>query len=313
MKKISKKIVMMLLTLLFVSLLVFFAFSIIPSDPATTILGFDASQESIESLREEMGLNQPILIQYFKWIKGALIGELGNSYSYQISVKKLLQEKIIITCFLSGISFLLLLIVSIPLGIFSAKRKNHLIDRVITWICQINMAIPPFFIGIILTYVFGIVLHLFIPGQFISYKENFLSFIGYLILPAISIAIPKMAMTIKILRNTIVDEIEKDYVRTAYSRGNNSGRVFYKHILKNAFIPFITFIGMILTDLLVGSIIIEQVFGIPGLGRILLSSISNRDYPVVQAIILFICFFVLMINFLIEIIYQIVDPKVRNV
>jgi len=313
MKKIGKKIGMMLLTLLFVSLLVFLAFSIIPSDPATTILGFDASEESIEALREEMGLNQPVLIQYAKWIGNALTGDFGYSYSYQISVQELLHDKIIITCVLSGLSFLLLLLISIPLGVFSAKRKGHKVDSLITFLCQINMAIPQFFIGIMLTYFFGIVLRIFTPGKFVSYQDNVFAFLLYLMLPAISIALPKIAMTVKVLRNAIVEEVGKDYVRTAYSRGNSSGNVFYKHILKNAFIPLVTFVGMILTDLLVGSIIIEQVFGIPGLGRILLSSISNRDYPVVQATILFLAFFVLIVNFVIEILYQIVDPKVRNV
>ncbi len=312
MEKIGKKIMMMIFTLLFVSLLVFLAFSIIPSDPATIILGLDANEESIQALREEMGLNQPILIQYVKWIGNAIQGDFGNSYSYQMSVQDLLYDKIIITSILSGLSFLLLLMVSIPLGIYTAKRKGHIMDSLIVWLCQINMAIPPFFIGIILTYIFGIVLRIFTPGQFVSYHVDFLAFLSYLLLPAISIAIPKIAMTVKVLRNAIVDEVGKDYVRTAYSRGNNSSHVFYKHILKNAFIPFFTFVGMILTDLFVGSIIIEQVFGIPGLGRILLSSISNRDYPVVQAIILFLAFFILLVNFIIEILYQVVDPKIKN-
>lgn len=312
MKKVIKRIGLMLITLFFVSLLVFLAFSLIPSDPATNILGMEASQESIDALREEMGLNKNIFVRYGEWVFAAIQGDFGTSYSYQTSVSDLLGEKIGITLFLSFFSFLILLVFSIPLAVYTAKRKGHFIDSLFTWIGQFNMAIPPFFMGILMTYIFGIVLRIFIPGQFISYRDNLWGFFLYLILPAISISIPKIAMTVRILRGAIIDETSKDYVRTAYSRGNDSRRVYYKHILKNAFIPFVTFAGMILTDLLVGSIIVEQVFGIPGLGRILLISISNRDYPVVQAAILFIAFFVLLVNSLIEILYQVIDPKVKS-
>jgi ABC-type dipeptide/oligopeptide/nickel transport system permease component len=312
MKKVIKRIGLMLITLFFVSLLVFLAFSLIPSDPATNILGMEASQESIDALREEMGLNKNVFVRYGEWVFAAIQGDFGTSYSYQTSVSDLLGEKIGITLFLSFFSFLILLVFSIPLAVYTAKRKGNFIDSFFTWIGQFNMAIPPFFMGILMTYIFGIVLRIFIPGQFISYRENFWGFFLYLILPAISITIPKIAMTVRILRGAIIDETSKDYVRTAYSRGNDSRRVYYKHILKNAFIPFVTFAGMILTDLLVGSIIVEQVFGIPGLGRILLISISNRDYPVVQAAILFIAFFVLLVNSLIEILYQVIDPKVKS-
>lgn len=312
MRKVIKKVGMMLITLLLVSLLVFLAFALIPSDPATNILGLDASPESIEALREEMGLNRNVFVRYVEWVLNVFKGDFGISYSYQISVKELLGEKIGVTLFLSFFSFLILIICSVPLAVYTAKRKGHFIDSFITWVGQFNMAIPPFFMGILLTYLFGIVLHFFTPGQFVSYSDNPAAFISYLILPAISIAIPKIAMTVKVLRNAIVDETKKDYVRTAYSRGNDSRRVYYSHILQNAFIPFVTFVGMILTDLLVGSIVVEQVFGIPGLGRILLTSISNRDYPVVQAAILFIAFFVLITNSLIEILYRVIDPKVKS-
>ena len=312
MKKVIKKIGMMLITLLFVSLLVFLAFALIPSDPATNILGLDASTESINALREEMGLNRNVFVRYLEWVVNVFKGDLGTSYSYQISVNELLGEKIAITLTLSIFSFVILLFLSIPLAVYSAKRKGHFVDSFFTWVGQFNMSIPPFFMGILLTYFFGIILRVFTPGQFVSYREDFGLFISYLILPAISIAIPKIAMAVKVLRNTIVEETNKDYVRTAYSRGNDSRRVYYYHILQNAFIPFLTFVGMILTDLLVGSIIIEQVFGIPGLGRILLTSISNRDYPVVQAAILFIAFFIFIINTLIEILYRLIDPKVKS-
>ncbi len=312
MKQIVKKISLMLFTMMFLSLLVFFAFSLIPSDPATTLLGLDASEESVQALREEMGLDQPILIQYGSWILHAVRGDFGESYSYHISVSSLLVDKVRVTFFLSFFAFFILMILSIPIGIAAAKRKGGKLDTIVLWLAQIQMAVPQFFLGIMITYFFGILLHAFTPGNYVSFNDDFIGFSRYLFFPALSIALPKTAMAVKILRTAIVDEIEKDYVRTAYSRGNDGTSVLYRHILKNAFLPFLTFVGMVLTDLLVGSIIIEQVFNVPGMGRLLLTSIAHRDYPVIQAIIVILAAFVLLINYLIEMIYPAIDPRLRK-
>ncbi|NTV79605.1 MAG: ABC transporter permease [Clostridiales bacterium] len=185
-------------------------------------------------------------------------------------------------------------------------------DHAIYILNQITMAIPAFFMGIILTYLFGLILHFFTPGGYVSYETDFFGFLGYLLVPAIAIALPKIAMTVKLLRSSMLEEMNKDYVRTAYSKGNDSKNVLYKHVLKNAMIPTITFLGMVLADMVAGSIIVEQVFNIPGLGRILLTSISNRDYPVVQMIILCIAFMVIIINTIVDILYKIADPRIQN-
>ena len=163
-----------------------------------------------------------------------------------------------------------------------------------------------------LTFVFGILLKWFVPGGYVSYDTNFGGFLGYMIFPAIAIALPKIAMTVKLFRSSLLQEKKKEYVRTAYSKGNNTRGVLYGHILKNALIPVITFLGMVLTDMIAGSIIIEQVFNIPGLGRILLTSISNRDYPVVEAIVLCIAVLVIVVNFLVDVLYHVIDPRMRT-
>ncbi len=312
MKVYSKKLGMMVFTILFVSLLVFLAFSVLPGDPATSMLGLNATKESVANLRLEMGLNDPLLVRYGRWMLGVFSGNLGNSYNYGIPVQELLRDKIYVTMQITGLSFLLLIVISIPLGIYSAKRKGSRIDRTIMVINQITMSIPPFFLGILFTYLFGMVFHLFIPGGYISYQTNYFGFLTYIIFPAFAIALPKIAMTTKVLRGAIIGQIGQEYVRTAYSRGSDSNHVYYHHILKNALIPLITFVGMIVTDMVAGSIIVEQVFQIPGLGRILLTSIINRDYPVVQAIMMYIAIFVVGINFIIDILYQIVDPRIRE-
>lgn len=310
MKRILKKFFIMLVTLLAVSFLVFLALSIIPGDAATNMLGTQATPESIAALREEMGLNDPFFVQYFRWLFECLTGDFGTSYSYHISVSSLIMDKLPITITLTIFSFIMILIVSIPLGVFIAKHSGGVIDRVLTVINQIVMSIPAFFSGILITLVFGLILGMFKPGGFVSYKTDMAGFFGYLIFPSVAIAIPKISMTVKLLKESILEEYRKEYVKTAYSRGNSTTQVLYKHILKNAIIPVITFLGMTLADIVAGSIVVEQVFGIPGLGRILLTSISNRDYPVVQAIIIMLAVIILTINFIVDIIYHKVDPRI---
>lgn len=311
MKYIVKKFVTTVLTLLAVSFLVFLAFQLIPGDPAVSRLGTTATPEKVEALREEMGLNRPILIQYFDWLISFVKGDMGTSYSYSMSVGAMILDKLPITFTLTLFSFCMMLLISVPLGLYSAKHKDGRIDHIIYNINQVFMAIPPFFAGILITLLFGVVFRLFTPGGYVSYTKNFLGFLGYLFFPALAIAIPKAAMSIKLLRNSVIEEAKKDYARTAYSRGNKTHGVLYHHVLKNALIPVITFWGMAVADIFTGSVIIEQVFSIPGLGRILLSSISNRDYPVVMAIIVLLAALVLLSNFAVDLIYHVIDPRVR--
>ena len=203
------------------------------------------------------------------------------------------------------------LVISIPLGLYTARHEGGAADRIIMAVNQVIMAVPPFFSGILITLLFGLILRLFTPGGYVSYTQSVPGFVGYLFFPALAIALPKAAMTVKLLRSCLNAEKRLDYARTAYSRGNSTKEVMYRHLLKNAMIPVITFLGMTLSDMVAGSIVIEQVFNIPGLGRILLTSISNRDYPVVEAIIVLLAFLVIFINFVVDCIYRKVDPRVR--
>ncbi len=310
-KYILKKLISMIITLLAVVLLVFLAFAVIPGDPAVARLGNSATEESVRALRESMGLNRPLYIRFISYLSGIFHLDFGTSYSYNIPVLSMVAEKIPITVCLSVISFVITVIFGVLGGVISAKYDGRLPDKTIRIGNQIFMAIPSFFLGIIISYVFGLVLKLFVPGGYVSYTTNFGEFLSFLIFPAIALAIPKIAMVARLLKNAIVMEGKKDYVRTAYSRGNNTTSVLYRHVLRNALIPIITFLGMALTDMIAGSIVIEQVFNIPGLGKILLTSIQNRDYPVVQFIIILIAFMVLVVNFITDITYHLVDPRIR--
>lgn len=310
MKYVGKKFGAMLVTLLLISFLVFLAFDIIPGDAAMAQLGTEATPERLEALREEMGLNKPLIERYLIWLVAFIQGDFGTSYKYNMPVAEMISSKLPITVIMALISFTIMVVVSLPLGIYTAKHNGKRIDRCITVINQIMMAVPHFFLGIIITYVFGLVLKLFTPGDYVSYEKDFEAFLSYIIFPCVAIAIPKIATSVKMLKSSCVEEARKDYVRTAYSKGNNTSKVLYRHVLRNAMIPVVTLWGMTLADMLVGSIVIEQVFNVPGIGRILLTSISYRDYPVVQTIIVLIAAVVIVTNFCVDMIYQLIDPRI---
>jgi len=340
MKYFCKKLITLIMTLFLVSVAAFLAFQIIPGDVVTSILGTEATPEREEQLREELGLNDPPVVRYVRWITGVLRGDPGVSYRYSknmnemMPVAELIGDKLPVTLWLAAVSFLIILVVSIPLGVLwagcSAAGKshvgsgaaggfhrvsamlNHILDAVLGVVTQTAMAVPSFFLGIVVTYLFGIVFKLFAPGRYVSYRENFAGFLGYLVFPAISIAIPKIAMTARFLRNSMLTELSFDYVRTAYSKGASRRRVMYGHVLRNAMMPVITFLGMIVAEIVAGSIVIEQVFGLPGIGRLLISSISTRDFPVVEILILYITFVVIFVYFLVDILYRVIDPRISE-
>ena len=311
MKYVLKKLGTLLLTLLIVSILAFLAFQVIPGDPTTKILGTEATEEAKAALRAELGLEGPVFTRYFRWLADFLRGDMGMSYSYRMPVSQMLADKLPVTFLLSILSFVLTVVISIPLGLLAGSAKSRAADVAIASANQMVMSIPPFFIGILATYIFGTVLRLFSTGDFVSLRENPVGCLSYLLLPAASIAIPRIAMTVKMLRASMQAELEKDYVRTARSRGANRREILLRHVLKNAMMPVITFLAVSAAEIMTGSIIIEQVFAIPGVSRLLLASISGRDFPVVQAIVVILAAWIVIINFLADLLYHLVDPRVR--
>lgn len=316
MKYVGKKIVTLIMTLFLVSAAAFLAFEIIPGDVVASILGTEGTPEREAQLREELGFNDPPLVRYGKWVAGVFQGDFGVSYRYSknmnemMPVAELIGDKLPVTLWLAAISLLLIVFVSIPLGVLWAKSGNHLLDAALGVITQATMAVPSFFLGILVTWLFGIMFRFFKPGAYVSYQENFPGFLGYLLFPAISIALPKVAMTARFLRNSMLTEMDSDYVRTAYSKGCTKKRVMYGHVLRNAMMPVVTFLGMIVAEIVAGSIVIEQVFSLPGIGRLLISSISTRDFPVVEILILYITFVVIFVYFLVDILYKVIDPRI---
>jgi len=311
MKYVVKKLFTLIITLFIVSFLAFLAFHLISGDVVTSRLGTNATPEQVAQMREELGLNRPVLVQYGDWLSDFLHGDMGISFRYNMPVEDMIKEKLPLTGVLVLLACFMMVALSFPIGIFTARHAGGIFNRSMTILNQIFMSIPPVFVGILLSYVFGTVLRVFSPGSYVSYRESLPAFLLFMIFPALSIAISRIAMTVKMLRTSLLGEMDKNYIRTAYSRGHSRNTALRKHALRNAVIPVIVFIAVSAAEMVAGSIIIEQVFAIPGIGRLLLVSIADRDYPVVQAIVIILAFWVVVVNFIADILSQYIDPRVR--
>lgn len=311
MKYIIKKFLTLIITLFIVSLLAFLAFQVIPGDPTTKMLGTEATAEARAALRAQLGLDRSVFVRYVDWLTGFITGDFGTSYNYRMPVADMLADKLPITFLLTMMAFAFTVVLSVPIGVAVGSVKNKFLDMILTAFNQIMMSVPNFFFGILSCFIFGIVFKVFTPGQFVSYTESLKDCLGYLVLPALSIAIPRIAMTVKMLRSSIINELEQDYVRTAKSRGNRRFSILTRHVLKNSLISVITFLAVSAAEIMTGTIIIEQIFAIPGIGRLMLASISNRDFPVVQAIVVIMAAWIVVVNFVADLLYQLADPRIR--
>ncbi|MDR0709504.1 MAG: ABC transporter permease [Spirochaetaceae bacterium] len=309
---IGKRLAITILTLFLVSFFTFAAFSLIPGDPALLALGIEASDEQLAALRAEMGLDRGYFEQYFSWFGKFLTGSLGRSSRFRgESISALVAERLPVTFSLALLSFVLILLISVPLALLSVKKENSITDRTLNILTAVTISFPGFFLGILFIWIFGLVLRLFVPGAYVDYRDNFAAFLGYLFFPALTVAVPNAAILVKFLRGSIFRQLKSDYVRTALSKGNTRRGVLREHVLKNAAIPAITTLGMITAEIFSGSIVIEQVFTIPGIGRLLIASITSRDFAMVQTLVVYIAFVVVLANTLADIAIRIVDPRIR--
>ncbi len=308
---VLKRILLMVLTMILVSFLTFAAFSLISGDPARTILGTEASEEQVEALQHELGLDRPFIVRYAHWLMGFFSGDLGVSYSYRQPVWGLISGKLSVSLVLSLMSFILILVVAIPLGVFGYHRTGRFMTWMRTIVNQLGMAVPPFFTGIILSWIFGVMLRVFTPGDFPGFSKAFWASMLHIFFGAACLSVPRIAMTVRMMRSTVISEMNKAYVRTAISRGNDRKSVLKGHVLKNSLVSVISFLGQTLAELVCAGIVVEQVLGLPGIGRFLVTSILHRDYPVVQAIVVILAFWVALAGFIADIINQALDPRLR--
>ena len=308
-KSILKRLALLTGTLLLVSVLAFAAFDVIPGDPTYSILGMEATQEQIAALRARLGLDLPVWQRYLNWLGAFVTGDFGDSYLYSMPVAKLLASRVGVTFTLAGLAFALIVVISIPLGIIAARFEGGVVDRAVTVLGQLTMSVPNFVVGIGMYYVFSLVLKWFAP-EYIRPEQGLGAHLWFMLFPALAAALPKSAMTVRLLRGSILGEAGQDYIRTAYSKGNSGTSALWRHVLRNAMIPVVTFLAMAIADMAAASVVIERVFGIPGLGQMLLSSINNRDYPVVQAIVVLVAALVVACNFLADLLYRVMDPRI---
>lgn len=307
-KEILNRLVQMILTLLGVTFLTFALTYIAPGDPVEMLLEVGdviIPREVIEETRKQLGLDQPFHIQYIRWLGGVLTGDMGMSYSARVPVAQKLMEALPGTLLLAGSSLFMMIIVSLPLGIISALKRNTLIDNGIRFLTFIGISMPTFWVGLMLLYIFGLQLGWFpIAGGEVEFRR--------MVLPAVTLAISMAAKYTRQVRTAVLEELNQDYVMGAKARGIPMSRILWHHIMPNACLPLITLLGLTIGWLLGGSAVIEMVFGWPGLGKLAVRSIEMRDYPLVMGFVLWIASFYMIINFIIDCSYHYLDPRIRK-
>lgn len=308
----SKRILIGIVTLLAASIVVFSILEVVPGDPARLMLGMNATDDAVRTLQEQMGLNQPLLERYFRWLGGLLTGDFGRSFTYSVPVISLIAERIAVSLPLALVSLALSTAIAIPVGVFSASRRGSIADTASMGVAQIGVAIPNFWFALLLVYVFAVVLRLVPAGGFPGWNAGIWLGLKSLILPSIALALPQAAILARVTRSALLDVLGEDYIRTARAKGLTRRRVLYDHALRNAFIPVLTILGLQFAFLLAGTIIIENVFYLPGLGRLVFQAITQRDLIVVEGVVMLLVATVIVVNLLVDLSYAIVDPRLRS-
>ena len=298
------------LTLLAVSAVVFAVMNILPGDPALTILGLDATEDALAALREQLGLNEPLLTRYVHWVWNALHGDFGISHSFRVPVSSLIAERLPMTISLAVTGMVLTLAVALVLGIAAAARHRSFGDWGVMFVSQLGIAIPAFWLSILLVLLFAVKLRWLPPGGFPGWSEPYEA-MRSLILPTVALALVQSAVLTRVTRSSALEIMRQDFVRTARASGFSQRRVLWRHVLPNALVPIVTIVGMQFAALVTGTIVIENVFYLPGLGRLIFQSIANRDLPTVQALVTLFAAIVVTANFIVDLLYLVIDPRLK--
>lgn len=298
-----KKFLDFLTTLLLVSAVTFLTFQLLPGNPALAILGPEAESSQIEQLEKELHLDQSIVMRYGSWLKGAVTGNLGTSYKYQKGVSFLISESFTVTAKLASLTLLFTVVIGIAFGVVAAKGYRKKYSEFMDAAGSVWISMPVFCTALILIIVFSVLLNI-LPSMG---NNGFKSYI----LPALSLALGSGAILARYISTSIKNELKKDYVRTARSKGLSEKEIIFHHVFRNAMIPSVTILGIIAAEIFGGSILVENVFSLPGLGRLLTTSISTRDFPLLQGITLYLSFITLLSNFIVDVLYSVIDPRIR--
>ena len=299
-------------TLFFASLVVFVVMAVRPGDPARLMLGMEATPEAVDALRRQMGLDQSLPLQYWSWLSGMLQGDFGRSFTYSSPVLQLILERLVVTAPLALIALVLAVVLAIPIGVYAASHRGRLADTLTMGAAQVGVAVPSFWLGLILMYVFAVWLRLMPSGGFPGWGAGMWPALKSLILPATALALPQAAILARVTRSSLLDVLNEDYVRTARAKGMPARYVLWRHALRNALIPVVTLIGIQFGFLVTGAIVVETVFSLPGLGRMIFQAITQRDLIVVQGAVMVIVAFIVALNLAVDLSYAVVDPRLRT-
>ena len=308
---IAKRFVTFIATLFGASVVVFLALEILPGDPAYAILGADADPSAYEALRRELGLDKPAFDRYWSWILGLLTGDFGISYTYSVPVSELVVERLALTVPLAVIAMAMTVVLAIGLGLYAAAHHNKVGDWGVMVFSQLGIAVPNFWFGILLILLFSVYLGWFSAGGFPGWDAGAWPALKSLLLPAIALATVQAAILTRVTRSSVLETIREDYVRTARAKGLTRAATLWRHVLRNALIPVVTIMGLQFANLLAGTIVIENVFFLPGLGRLVFQAIANRDLVVVKDVVLLLAAMVVVVNFIVDLAYAIIDPRLR--
>lgn len=308
-----QRAVSMAVTVFAAAVIVFVVLEVLPGDPALLMLGVDATPETLAALRERLGLDRPAPVRFFTWIGGLLTLDLGQSYAYRTPVGALIAERMAVTVPLALMALVLSTLIAIPLGLWAAARHNKVGDYGVMAFSQLGVAVPNFWFGIVLILIFSVWLGWFASGGFPGWAEGPWPALKSLILPAVALALTEAAILARVTRSAVLETLREDYVRTARAKGLSRGQVMRRHVLRNAMIPVATIVGLQFAFLLAGTIIVENVFYLPGLGRLLYQAIEQRDVIVVKDVVVLIAVLVVAVNFLVDLLYALIDPRPKSV
>src|SRR5271165_7624225 len=305
-----QRLALLAATLIFASLVVFAVMNILPGNAAETMLGPTATPEAVAALARKLGLDQPAYVRYAHWIGGALRGDLGRSYAYGSPIGPLIASSLAISAPLAIMAMALQAVIALAAGVYAADRRGRRGDAIVMGLSQIGLAIPNFWLAILLVLVFAVRLRLAPAGGFPGWDQPARAF-GALVLPAVSLGIVQAAILTRVTRSALLEALNEDFMRTARAKGVSRGAALWRHALPNALVPILTVMGLQFANLIAGAIVVENVFVLPGLGRLMLQSISNRDTLVVENCVMLTAFIVIALNFLVDVACAAIDPRLR--
>ncbi len=309
---LAMRLLSLTLSLVAASVVIFAVIEVIPGDPAAYMLGLNADPDAVAALRDELGLNGSVLSRYLHWIGGALQGDFGQSYTYRVPVSELILQRTQVSGPLAIYALLLSVLIAFPVGIIAASRRGKPADYGIMAATQLGIAVPNFWFAMLLVLVFAVKLHWVSAGGFPGWDGGLFTGLKALTLPAIALALPQASILARVLRSSLLDTLHQDYIRTARAKGLSRRQTLMRHALRNGLIPVLTILGLQFSFLLAGAIIIENVFFLPGLGRLIFQAITQRDLIVVESVVMLLVFAVILVNFTVDIAYAIADPRLRR-